>query len=114
MTIEEFVNKYNMHDSLIDSVSINKSDQTIEMIIDFAYWMQNGYKEGMPDTGPLALRFVGVKNYNCPEDLPLDEISIIKTSSDNGNLLFSILNDMTDDYLEIAIEADAVEVTEQE
>ena len=103
MTLEEFVSKYNMHDSLIDSISIE--DDTIVIVIDFAFWMQEGFNDGQPETGPLEVRFIGVKNYKIPNDIPLDEISILKTSIKDNAVLFAILNDMTDEYLEIAIES---------
>ena len=43
MTITEFVSKYNLHDSLINNVSHDISNNKVTIRIDFAYWMQEWY-----------------------------------------------------------------------
>lgn len=110
MTLEQFVNDYNMHDSLIDSLSVEDNGTTIRMIIDFAFWMQNHYQEGDPETGLLEVCFLNVSKYDHPENLPLEEISILKTSLKGNAIVFSLLNDVTDEYLEIEIVADQITV----
>ena len=42
MTNSEFVANYIMHDSLIDSVAVHDKGTRVVLIIDFAFWMQNG------------------------------------------------------------------------
>ena len=71
MTIQELATNYNMHDSLIDSFSVDDQEKTIRIIIDFAFWMQDNYSEGDPETGPLNVTFLNVSNYSVPEQLPL-------------------------------------------
>ena len=80
------------------------------MVIDFAFWMQEGFTEGQPETGPLEVRFLGVKNCIIPDDIPLDQISILKTSIKDNGVNFAILNDMTDEYLEITIYSSDISV----
>ena len=111
MTIQELATNYNMHDSLIDSFSVDDQEKTIRIIIDFAFWMQDNYSEGDPETGPLNVTFLNVSNYSVPEQLPLDEISILKTSVLDNAFVFTILNDITDECFDIRIKADSVMVS---
>lgn len=106
MEIAEFATKYNMHDSLIDDLSF--SNNVLNMTIDFAFWMQNWYVPGSPETAPLRLTFKNVSLYQCADDIPLDKVSILDTSFENNIFKFSLINDMTDEYLEIIIVASEV------
>ena len=113
MTPEAFVNKYNLHDSIIDSIAIENNGVTIRMIIDFAFWMQENYKEGHAETGPLAVSFINVTEYDCPDQLPLEEISILKASLQDNSIVFALLNDITDEYHEIRIAAQEITIIDQ-
>lgn len=72
--------------------------------------MQNGYRESDPETGAIRVTFNDVSNYDVPEDADWNEISILETSLENGRIKFALMNDMTDDYLEIIIESSSVDV----
>ena len=113
MIPEAFVNRYDFHDSIIDSVATESNGTVIRMIIDFAFWMQEDYREEHAETGPLAVSFYGVTEYDCPEQLPLEEISILKASFQDGSIIFALLNDMTDEYYEIRIKAKDITVVDQ-
>ena len=113
MTIAEFVNRYNLHDSLIDKVEILENGSTIALWIDFAFWMQNGYDEKDPETGMIIVTFHGVTDSVIPENVNWDEISILELKKDGDSIVFALMNDMTDDYLEININADHVTVEEK-
>ena len=108
MTLEKFVDDYNMHDSLIDSITVEENGNTVRILIDFAFWMQDHYQESDPETGPLEVCFQNVSRYDHPENLPLEEISILKTFIREGSIVFALLNDVTDEYFEIQIVADEV------
>ncbi len=82
------------------------------MIIDFAFWMQKNYQPNKPETGFIKVKFSNLKNIILPEDIKLDDISIIQTFIENDSLKFSLMNDITDDYLEIIIDSDNIEVSE--
>ena len=110
MTAKDFVNNYVMHDSLIDNVEILYGGDTVVLWVDFAFWMQKGYNEADPETGMLKVTFSGVSKCIIPEDVNWNEISILETCIDNGNIKFSLMNDMTDAYLEIIISSDNVTV----
>ena len=110
MNAKEFVSGYIMHDSIIDAIKVDQERKAITMMIDFAFWMQREYQEGNPETGPLAIIFHNVTEYECPEALPFGEISILKVSEEDGRIQFAILNDMTDDYYDLFIKAESIEV----
>ena len=110
MTLTDFVANYIMHDSLIDKIEILENGSTIALWIDFAFWMQNGYKENDPETGVIKVAFHGVTNFVIPENVNWDEVSILETKVDGDCIVFALINDMTDDYLEIIITADHVSV----
>ena len=111
MTSSEFVSGYNMHDSLIDKVEVLDDGSTIVLWIDFAFWMQNGYKDTEPETGTLKVVFHNVKDFSIPKDADWNEISILETVIDCDAVKFNLMNDMTDDYLEIIISAESITAT---
>ena len=111
MTTADFVANYIMHDSLIDKIEILENGSKIVLWIDFAFWMQNGYSENNPETGIIKVTFHGVSNYMIPENADWDEISILEMKLEGYSVKFALINDMTDDYLEININADHVSVT---
>lgn len=113
MAPEIFVNRYNLHDSMIDSITIESNGTVVRMAIDFAFWMQEDYMEEHPETGPLAVSFSDVTEYECPDQLPLEEISILKASLQDGSIIFALQNDITDEYYEIRIKAQDITIVDQ-
>ena len=111
MTITDFVANYIMHDSLIDRVEILENGSTIILWIDFAFWMQNWYKETDPETGMLKVTFQGVSNYLIPANADWNDISILEAKIDGDHVIFALINDMTDEDLEIMIHAESVSAT---
>ena len=110
MTSKDFVDNYNMHDSLIDSVEISKETGKIVLTIDFAFWMQPGYSDSDPETGLIKVTFSNVSYYAYPDEINLDQVSILETSIESGNVKFALIDDITDDSYEILIESDFVEI----
>ena len=47
---------------------------------------------------------------SIPDNADWNEISILETRLENGRVKFALMNDMTDDYLEIIIESSSVDV----
>ena len=99
-----------MHDSLIDNVYIQDENQSIVIMIDFAFWMQDEYKKSQRETGPIKVTFNKVKQYDIPKDIKWSEISILETKMDGKKIKFLLINDINDDYLEINIEAESIDV----
>ena len=110
MTIQDFVTKYNLHDSLIDAVLYNGDANTVEMHINFAFWMQEWYTEDMDETGILKVMFNNVNLFDCPNDVPWEQISIIQATVKGDTIKFALMNDITDGYLEIMIKCNSISV----
>lgn len=110
MSIQEFINKYNLHDSLIDTVSYNCDENIVEMHLDFAFWMQEWYSDNMDETGVLKVMFNNVTVFDCPQEAPWEQISIIQASANEDGIKVALMNDITDDYLEINIKCDSITV----
>ena len=66
MTIQEFSDRYYLHDSIVSSINYNKDAETLEIVLDFCYWAQEGYDKSHPATGPLIITFKGVSKYDGP------------------------------------------------
>lgn len=103
MTAHDFVKNYIMHDSLIDSIEVLDAGRTLVLMIDFAFWMQVGYNENDPETGLLQVTFSDVSDYSIPKDADWNEISILEATASGNTVKFSLMNDMTDAYLELII-----------
>ena len=111
MNKQDFVNNYNMHDSLINDISYSKENNELVMVIDFAFGMQKNYQTNKPETGLIEIKFSNVKNIIIPENMKLDDISIIQTFIENDLLKFSLMNDITNDYLEIIVDSDNIVIS---
>ena len=110
MTIQEFINKYEFHDSLIDTVAFDGESNKVILHIDFAYWKQEWYIENMPETDKLIVIFDGVCSIVCPNDVSWEQISIIQASLEGDSIKFALMNDITNDYLEIIIKCESVTI----
>lgn len=108
MTARDFVKNYILHDSLIDSVEVLDDGMTIILLIDFAFWMQPGYRETDPETGALKVTFRDVAKCNLPENINWDETSILDTTVSGETVTFKLLNDMTDAYSELTIRSNNI------
>ena len=73
------------------------------LLIDFAFWMQSGYNETDSETGLLKVTFSNVSDYSIPEEADWNEISILEAVASGNTVKFSLMNDMTDAYLELSI-----------
>ncbi len=103
MTAKDFVKDYIMHDSLIDKVEVLEGGAKIVVSIDFAFWMQSGYNETDPETGTLTVTFNDVSAFYIPKNVDWNEISILETAILGETVVFKLMNDMTDAYLELKI-----------
>ena len=80
------------------------------LLIDFAFWMQEHYREGDPETGLIKVVFKNVRSFQIPPNTEWGETSILEMGEEDRYVRFWLINDMTDDSLEILIETDEVEV----
>ena len=111
MTLQEFTTKYYLHDSLFEDVIYITDSKKVEMRIDFAYWMQEWYTDDKPETDIITLTFNDVKTFTCPQEILWEQISIIQTSIKSETIIFSVMNDITDEYFDIVVDCKSVDVT---
>lgn len=110
MTISDFFKNYNLHDSLLESVTYDKKNKTVTLDIDFCYWQQKNYTDDMPETGMITLVFSDVKDVDyTPFEIDSDEIISVQNDSQN-ELFFEVCNDMTEECHSLRIEAQQVEI----
>ena len=107
MKINELLNKYTFHDSLLENISYDKENSILTLTIDFCFWMQNDYDESQPETGHIKLLFKNIENYDGLVG-DIDSYSILKTSYANDVLTISLLDDFHDEYHEITIHSQNV------
>lgn len=111
MTLQEFLTKYNFHDSLIDDVSFDTVSKKVLMRIDFAYWMQEWYTENLAETDTLTIIFNEVSQFICPDDVPWEQISILQANLEgNDTIKFALMNDITDGYLDVFIKCKSISI----
>lgn len=113
MKIVEFFNKYNLHDSFIESLSYNHESRTLVLNIEFAFWMQEFYKEGERENGLIRVCFKGVSKYQCNENPAGAFVGILSTELKNEDLVINLLDDETNEFFEMCIRADSVDVTDE-
>lgn len=113
MKIVEFYNKYNLHDSFIESLSYNQENSTLVLNIEFAFWMQKSYKEGDRENGLIRVCFQGVREYQCNDNPAGEFVGILSTELKNEDLVINLLDDETNESFEMYIRADSVDVTDE-
>ncbi len=111
MTIREFLDKYNLHDSYFEKVTYNEGLKTLILIINFAFWMQEDYVDGNPENGKLQVVFKNVNFYSCNGGDPCGEfVGIIGANLDEkGDCVIALADDI-DLYFEMVIYAESVSV----
>ena len=95
------------------AISFDQNHNSIEIAIDFCFWMQPDYKEGMPETGMVQLIFNDVQefmgksgNYN---DVTILDIIV----SENNKLTFQIIDEDNKEYMELIVIAESAEIVVQ-
>lgn len=107
MNIEELVERYYFHDSLIENISYIPDQNKVIMLIDFCYWLQPNYNPGSKETGMIELTFLEVELYKN-QVTSYESDSILEVHAKNNEIVFCILNDRTQCYYEVVIKAQAV------
>ncbi len=111
MTGNEFVANYIMHDSSIENLKISNNRTEVILDIYFAFWMQDNYNESDPEMGTIKVTFHDVSEYEIPDNVGWDSISILSTSIENGCIKFSLTDDSPTGYFEMKIKSDNVTIT---
>ena len=104
MTITELTKTYNFHDSLITGITHDDLLDQLVISIEFSFWAQEGFKEGMPETGMIKLVFHEVEEFDCAGlSGEIDYFSILDAIADNNKLSLNILDDFREKYYELYI-----------
>ncbi len=110
MNISEFIQNYNLHDSLIEKVDYDEKNKIVTIIIDFCYWQQVGYTDDMPETGIIVVDFKNVSKFIFTSyQINSDEIIDVTYDETNG-LSLILMNDILKDCVEINIYAETVNI----
>lgn len=110
MKLQDFVKKYELHDSLLEYIIYNRQKQELVLDIDLCYWMQKNYKDSEPETGMIKLVFEGVKEYSEMTGEVADfSILNVDVTDDNG-VKISVLDDENNEFHEVSFNADSVRV----
>ena len=111
MTISEFIKKYNLHDSLIESIDYDKNNCSVRINIDFCYWQQEYYTDDMQETGEIQIIFSKVSKFECvPVEINCDGIIDVRQTEDN-EMYLEFLNDKTEECHSLTIAAESVSVS---
>ncbi len=111
MKLYEFVEAYNLHDSFIETIEYNEEEKIITAVIHFAFWMQNNYVAGTPETGLIKVMFTGVKKYICENGDPAGSfVGILGSKIIDEDLVINFVDDESVEYFEMKVSADDVTV----
>jgi hypothetical protein len=89
MTLQELDKEYYFHDSSITSIEYDKDKKTLHILLDFCFWMQEGFKEGEPENGEAKLTFANVSHYDGPVGI-LPSNQILALNIDDGTAVFAM------------------------
>ena len=109
MTINNFLSDHYLHDSLVEKVA--HENNTVDITIDFCFWMQEGYSENEPETGIIHLHFPDVTSFSGPSG-SLDDYSILEANYQDGCFILLLMDDFNNTSYELKItsESGTVEV----
>ena len=109
MTLTEFDNKYDFHDSSLESICFDQDNNILEMNIDFCFWMQTDYIKTSPEIGMIKLIFKDVQSFNG-ESVNYNNVTILKVNvSSHHQITFYTLDEDRDEFIELTIVANAVD-----
>ena len=104
MSISDLLQSFEFHDGLLDDVVYDRDKKEVRMVIDFCYWMQEGYRDEDPETGMVELVFRDVSVYEGLEG-EVDSFSVLHMKLEDRFLLIGVLDDDTDEFHEIRLQA---------
>ena len=125
MTIKDFAEKYNLHDSGIEKIIYDAENKKIILTIEFCFWMQNWYIETEPSNGKISATFENVTLFEYDENISdkifSDELDneILNAKLENEILFLNVRETVNyqpiqEIFYNLRIKAENVEVTELE
>ena len=107
MTINDFLNKYYLHDSLVKNVS--SQNNKVELTIDFCFWMQENYQEKDPETGIIHMVLPNASIISGPTG-DLDDYSILEVEYHDNCIFLLIMDDFHNLSYEIKIHSSSNQI----
>ena len=125
MTIQEFEEKYYLHESNIEKVFFDADKKILMLEIFFCFWMQEWYDKSKPSNGSIRVTFKNVSYIEYDEHklkhaLTDLDIEILDINVDKNNTLilgtvdYGMNRGLCDGYYQLKINAANVEVEELE
>lgn len=109
MNLNDFVNEYNLHDSLLEKIEFDSISKKLILEIDFCFWSQASYKEGEKENGIIQLCFSNVNNFTSEISEP-DSDSILEFNCTSNNHVKITVETDDGDVLSGSFESDSVDV----
>ena len=69
MTIEDFRNKYYLHDSSIEKIFYDAKNNKLALIIEFCFWWQPWYDKNTPTNGKISVTFENVSIFEYADNI---------------------------------------------
>ena len=125
MTIEQFAERYYLHDSSLEKVDFDVDKKILALTIEFCFWMQNWYDKSEPSNGLIRATFKDVSIFEYDDCIAekifsdIDsEIRYGKIDADGNFILFAVeaadYAEQDDIYFLLKISAASVDVEELE
>ena len=125
MTVEQFAEKYYLHDSSLVKVDFDADKKILALEIEFCFWMQNWYDKSEPSNGLIRATFKDVSIFEYDDCIAKkifsnidSEILYGKIDADGNFTIFAVEEpypSQDDDiYFLLKINAANVEVEELE
>lgn len=111
MTLSEFVLQYELHDSLLEAVWVDKETQTARLEIDLCWWMQWWFSEELPETARVFAAFSGLEDLRFePGDGGVGQILKMTFYAEENELRLDVLTGDGRDVYRLCIRAEQVQV----
>ena len=102
--------EYDFHDSLLEDILYDESNNKVCLKIDFCNWKQKWYSETDEETTIISVVFSDISDIAIPKvKLNSDEIIEFEVLTDNS-VKIVIFNDIDDSSYDIMINAESVEI----
>lgn len=117
MTIQEFCGKYNLHDSLLESVKYDVANKTLRLIVSLCLWAQDGYTKAedvSQENEMIQIEFSHVTDVDLP-DITAHGDSILNVKSILGGALDIVaFSDEIEDVYLLRVYGEEVSVQKME
>lgn len=113
MKIVEFLENYNLHDSVVESITFYQNEKRVVMDMDLCNWLQSFYEDGDPEIKVGQLEFTEVISFKTePKVFTINsneiiDVSVLRIGSENETIKFVLTSE--EDVIIVEIEAEGVD-----